>query len=158
MQPNQTTNTGNLQGNTATLQQQDTSTTYQQTGDVGQQALKPDNYPDLNNLTVQGTPSSNTSTSVAAGNNSPEVVLLVMVIVLVCGFLFLRRLTKKSLQGQAIVNSDLSFQATEAVTAAQLPQPPQTLSYNKPNKKKSGKKTPSKVKKPTKKAKKSGKK
>lgn len=157
MQPTQTTNTGSLQGNAAMLQQQDTSTTYQQTGDVGQQALKPDNYPGLDNLTVQGTPSTNTSTAVAAGNNSPEVVLLVMAIVLVCGILLLRRFTKKSLQGQAIVNTDLSFQATETVTTTQLPWASQHIKYDKPNKKKSGKKTPSKVKKPTKKPKKSGK-
>lgn len=158
MQPTQQPSTTSLQGGSSSLQPQDTSTQYQQTGGVGQDALGPEQYQNYDNLSVQGTPSGSTSTAaVAAGNNSPEAILLVSIMVVLTGILVLRKFiprknTKTTSQESAPV--DVTESSNDgSLNAANISQ-----KSTKTKKKKSNKKAPSKVKKPTKKAKKSGKK
>lgn len=148
MQPNQQATTDSLQGG-AQLQQQDTTTRYQQTGGVGQDALAPDQYQNLDNLSVQGTTNGSVDTAVTAGTNSPEAILLVMLLVVVAGMLVIRKLFFKS----PVVGVPKPVAESEETFAAEAA--PKTT---KSKKKKSAKKPTSKVKKPTKKAKKPGKK
>ena len=148
MQPNQQITTDNLQGG-AQLQQQDTTTRYQQTGGVGQDALAPDQYQNLDNLSVQGTTNGSTDTAVTAGTNSPEAILLVTLLVVIAGMLVVRRLFFKA----PVVALPKPIAESDGAVATQA-EPKATKS----KKKKSAKKPASKVKKPTKKAKKSSKK
>lgn len=151
MQPNQQASTDTLQGNASSLQQQDTSTQYQQTGGVGQDALGPEKYQNLDNLSVQGTPTGSTSPAVTAGNNSPEMVLLIIFTVVIIGIVVIRKfIFKPSDQHTPLVPEQIAALDTEPESASQI--------VVKSKKKKTSKKSPSKVKKPTKKAKKSGKK
>jgi hypothetical protein len=158
MQPTQQATGNNLQGSASTLQQQDTATQYQQTGGVGQDALGPEQYRSFDSLSVQGSPAGSTTTSVTAGTNSPEVILLVIVLVIAAGVLLARKYIFKT---SAVAEPHESLDIIEQTTSVEVPQTtsvevPQTTT--KPKKKKSAKKTASKVKNPTKKSKKSGKK
>lgn len=149
MQPTQQATGNSLQGSSSTLQQQDTTTQYQQTGGVGQDALGPEQYQDYDKLSVQGTPSGSTGTAVTAGTNSPEVILLVMLLVVIAGMLVLRKYLFKSKPTK--IPEILA--TNEQPVSVDVP-----INTTKPKKKKSSKKAASKVKKPTKKAKKSSKK
>lgn len=149
MQPTQQATGNGLQGGSSTLQQQDTSTQYQQTGGVGQDALGPQQYIDYDNLSVQGTPSGNTTSAVTAGTNSPEIILLVMLVVVITGMLIARKYLFKSLAAPKLPQ-------LPPVNEQTTPVAPTTST--KPKKKKSHKKSPSKVKNPAKKSKKSSKK
>jgi hypothetical protein len=149
MQPSQQTTANNLQGSSSTLQQQDTTTQYQQTSGVGQDALGPDQYKSFDKLSVKGAQPTGVSAGVATGNITPEVVILVCIIVIfVCVLLYKKYVFNKrddilAIEGIAQVNLQ-----TADLKDTQMPTTPKT------KKNKSNKKATSKVKKPTKKAKK----
>jgi len=155
MQSTQQTTTDSLQGG-AQLQQQDTSTQYQQTGGVGQDALGPEQYQKFDSLSVQGAPVSGSNTAVTAGTNSPEALLLIMLVAVCAGVVLLR---KYFLPAPKQTNEVLKQEVTENSSKESSVAKTITKSSTK-NKKKSNKKTSTakKVKNPAKKSKKSSKK
>lgn len=94
----QTTPTTNLQGSggvqsgSGNLQQQNSSTPYQQTSGLQQDTLGPESYRSFDGLTVQG--KQQPVPAVAVGKGSADVFIGVFVVLIICAIVVFRHYNK----------------------------------------------------------------
>lgn len=84
---------GGVQPGTANLQQQNTSSTYQQTGGLQQDVLGPESYRSFDSLTVQGEKPQN-EPAVTMGKGSSDVFIGVFFVLILCAIVVFRHYKK----------------------------------------------------------------
>jgi len=132
---------GGVQPGAGNLQQQNSSTPYQQTSGLQQDALGPESYRSFDALTVQG--QKQTVPAVAVGKGSSDVFIGVFIVLVICAVFVFRHYKKTyplSVTAESVLpQEDIQPEVTHAVHSKPVKKKKSSSVKVKPKKKSAAK-------------------